>query len=115
MSRRSKQETATSEIPEEEVEELVRRIQEQEKDAKRTMTSQPGVVLAYAIAHDGRFGYVVSELELPASVVERYCTKRHSPDVKALAIERVKSAIMRNVTQNQPKPTLSGNLLEDDE
>lgn len=76
---------------------------------------QSRVMMGFGMEHDGVFGYVVYELELPASIVERYCIRKHAPDIKNAAIARVENRMLRSLNQNGIKPTLSGNLLEDDE
>lgn len=50
---------------------------------------------AWAMAHDGKFGFVIYELDLPASVVERYHTKRNSPDSMLGAIGRLQQLAQR--------------------
>ena len=78
------------------------------------MTSRPGVVQGWAMKHDGKYGYVVYELELPMSIIERYCTKTHSPDIKAGAISRIEHVALRVTQEGITKPQLSGSLFEDD-
>lgn len=63
---------------------------------------------AWAVGHDGKFGYEVFELELPYSIVERYCIKRHPPDIMLGAVSRVQVGVTQvaqtPVGHYQPRP-----------
>ncbi len=106
MSRSSRKAPTSEEDVIREVEALV----EGSGEAPKVTTGQ-GVVMGFAVFHDGKYGYVVHELELPRSVVERYCTKQHPPDIKAGALARIESRIIKDLSQNPIKATLTGNLL----
>lgn len=56
--------------------------------------------MAMAMAHDGKIGWEVFEMVLPESIVERYCVKRHPPDVKAFAMGRVTQTFVQLPQEN---------------
>jgi hypothetical protein len=61
---------------------------------------------AWAMAHDGKVGFEVYELELPFAIIERYCVKRHPPNVKSMAIGIVetKMILLEQTPVNHHRP-----------